>query len=150
MSSAASRTPAVGALLRYAWQQLRDDIYRGVVAEGFDDLRPAHVAIFRHPSMDGRRPTEVAAETGLTRQSINDLLRHLETHGYLELESDPRDERARLIRLTERGRKVDETAARLSRETGRRWARAIGAKRFRELEATLREIATIEGRDVRT
>jgi len=69
--------------------------------------------------MDGE-PTDVAADVQISKQRMNDLLRDLERLGYLWLEPDPRDQRARIIRLTSRGKAVHETAvgvhARLEQE----------------------------------
>lgn len=125
----------IGALLRFLLHDVRARIYEGVVAAGFDDLRPAHVTLFRWPGPDGRRPTEVAADAQITKQAVNDLLRHLEKHGYLELHPDPSDNRARLIRLTGRGRRLHKLALGIHADVEDQWAQAIGPREF----ATVRE-----------
>ena len=95
--------PLMGALLRMpidAWrQQMLDDLH----AAGFTDLVPAHNAVLRYPGPHGRRPSDVAAEAGMSRQAMNYLLGELEELGYLERRVDPDDKRARRIELTERG-----------------------------------------------
>lgn len=58
---------------------------------GYDDLNPAHVGLFRCPTLDGLRPTELADQHQITKQSINDLLRHLDQSGYLICKIDPAD-----------------------------------------------------------
>src|SRR5829696_2751531 len=115
--------PAIGALLRLAWQAVRDRIYEGVLEAGYTDLSRAHVLLFRWPTIDGLRPSELAARNQLSRQSINDLLSDLEKRGYLERTLDPKDGRARIVRLTES-----------------EWARAIGEARFDEFRDTLCEL----------
>src|SRR5215218_10479263 len=94
---------AIGALLRLAWQAVRDRIYEGVLEAGYTDLSRAHVLLFRWPTIEGLRPSELATRNQLSRQSINDLLSDLEKRGYLERTPDPTDGRARIVRLTERG-----------------------------------------------
>ena len=130
----------IGALLRFAIDDVRTRIYEGVAAAGFDDIRPAHVTLFRWPGPDGRRPTAVATDTGLSKQRVNDLLRDLEARGYLELEPDPVDSRGRIIRLTPRGRKLHGTATAVHEAIEEDWRRAVGARRFDQLRATLREL----------
>ncbi len=135
----------VGALLRMAWEELQADIREGLHAAGFDDLRRSHQALLRYPAIDGLRPSELANRDGLSKQTINNLLRELEAMGYVTLEPDAGDRRARLIRLTARGWGAYETGSKLSRAVGRRWAKAVGEDRFAEFDAVLREIVTTHG-----
>ena len=69
--------------------------------DGFGDLEPAHFTVFRYPSPDGARPSELAARLGISKQSLNYLLRELERLGYLERRPDPQDLRARRIVVTD-------------------------------------------------
>ncbi len=66
----------VGAMLRVVWQWVRDQMYAGVVAAGYDDLNAAHVGLWRYPGLDGLRPSQLADRAGITKQSVNDLLGH--------------------------------------------------------------------------
>jgi len=98
--------PLMGALLRMpvdAWRQrMLDDLH----AAGFTDLVPAHSAVLRYPGPQGRRPSDVAAEAGMSRQAMNYLLGELEEMGYLQRRVDPDDKRARRIEFTDRGNAV--------------------------------------------
>ena len=150
MSSSNSRgpTPAkeprlIGSLLRVAWERIRVQIYSGVCNEGFDDLNPAHVALFRYEGMEGQRPTELANRMQITKQSINDLLRHLENCGYAEFERDPGDKRARLIRLTARGRRLEASVWKHARAAENDIKNQIGARRFSTLLEILHAIQEI-------
>jgi DNA-binding MarR family transcriptional regulator len=130
----------IGALLRFALHEVRERIYAGVREAGFDDVRAAHVTLFRWPGPDGRRPTEVAADAQLSKQRVNDLLRDLEGLGYLRLERDASDSRARIIRLTSSGKRLHETAVATHAQVEDEWARAVGARRFEQLRETLGQI----------
>jgi DNA-binding MarR family transcriptional regulator len=127
----------LGALLRLALDDVRRRIYAGVVAAGFTDVRPAHVTLFRWPGPEGRRPTELAAWAQLSKQTVNDLLRDLEAHGYLELRPDPTDDRARLVRLTEQGQRLHEAAVAAHARVEAEWAQAVGRQDFERLRQTL-------------
>ena len=131
------RPPFVGALLRGVWQWLRDEMYAGVVAAGFDDLNPAHVGLWRYPGVEGLRPSQLADRVEITKQSVNDLLRHLEEHGYLERMPDPADGRARVIRLTSKGRRLSETIYAEAGAAQRRIAEILGPRRFAQLQSSL-------------
>src|SRR6516165_701232 len=102
------RGPYVGAMFRVVWQWVRDELHAGVTAAGFDDLNAAHVGLWRYPGLEGVRPSQLADHVGITKQSVNDLLGHLEGHGYLVRVADSADGRARVIRLTSRGQRLQE------------------------------------------
>jgi DNA-binding MarR family transcriptional regulator len=57
--------------------------------------------------------------------------------------SDPSDGRARIIRYTDRGWRLYRTGSRSSHDIGRRWARAIGQRRYDQFESTLRAIVDL-------
>jgi DNA-binding MarR family transcriptional regulator len=131
------RSPYVGALLRVVWQWVRDQMYAGVVAAGYDDLSAAHVALWRYPGLDGLRPSQLADHRGITKQSVNDLLGHLEAHGYLQRVPDSADGRARVIRLTSKGRRLQETIYAEARAAQLRIAEILGPRRFAQLQDSL-------------
>lgn len=127
----------IGAMLRAVWQWVRDQMYAGVVAAGYDDLNAAHVALWRYPGLDGLRPTELADRVGITKQSVNDLLGHLERQGYLARVPDPADGRARVIRLTSKGRRLERTIYAEAQAAQRGIAEILGPRRFDQLHSSL-------------
>lgn len=135
--------PQIGALLRMAWEALQAELYAELRAAGFDDLRDIHRPMLRHPPIDGMRPTDLAAHLKLSKQATNDFIRDLENLGYLHLERDPADGRARIIRYTDRGWHLFRTGSRLSHDIGQRWALAIGQRRYDQFHATLRAIVDL-------
>jgi DNA-binding MarR family transcriptional regulator len=142
MSTTTATPPlAIGALLRFALDDVRERIYDGVVADGFTDVRPAHVTLFRWPGPDGLRPGELAAAVHISKQSVNDRLGELERLGYLSRERDPADSRARMVRLTAKGRRLHESALAAHARIEDEWAEAVGVERFEQLRETLEELA---------
>ena len=137
MSASPPPPLAIGALLRFALDDVRERIYRGVVDAGFTDVRPVHVTLFRWPGPDGMRPTELAAAVHISKQSANDRLGELERLGYLRRDPDPQDSRARIVRLTARGRRLHEAALAAHDRIEREWEDAVGARRFHVLRETL-------------
>ena len=133
----------MGALLRAAWKGVRDHIDEAVKAAGYVDLNRAHVSLFRHPTLDGMRPTDLADEVQLSKQAVNDLLGDLEHQGYIRREVDPADRRSRLIRLTPRGMKLEDTVRLAARDAERQLERKLGRERFRSFREALVEAARI-------
>ena len=129
--------PYVGALLGVVWQWVRDQLYAGVVAAGYDDLNAAHVGLWRYPGLDGLHPSQLADLAGITKQSVNDLLGHLERHGYLGRVPDSADGRARVIRLTSKGRRLEQTIYAEAGAAELRIADILGPRRFAQLRSSL-------------
>ena len=132
-------------MLRLAWQGVWKQIFAGVVAAGYEDVNPAHVSLFRFPGLDGQRPSEVADQVQITKQSVNDLLRHLEARGYLTRAPDPDDGRARIVRLTAEGRKLQETVHAQARLAEQRIAEVLGADRYADLRHALTDLTRLDG-----
>jgi DNA-binding MarR family transcriptional regulator len=133
--------PYLGALLRLGWQFVREEIYSGVLAAGFDDLNPAHIGLFRYPTLDRQRPSELADQLQITRQSVNDLLGHLERCGYLTRETDPADGRARVIRLTVEGRRLEKTVNTQAHAAELQIAQWLGPRPFAQFRNALETVA---------
>jgi DNA-binding MarR family transcriptional regulator len=130
----------VGAMMRAAWQSVWKEIFAGVVAAGYDDVNPAHVSLFRHPGLDRQRPTELADQLQITKQSVNDLLGQLEERGYLSRDPDPNDGRARVVRLTAKGRRLQNTIHRQAQVSEQRIADTLGPRRFTQLQRALEDL----------
>lgn len=135
-------TPAIGGLLRTVWQLHRDQMYERLVAAGYPDVTRGQFALLRFPGVDGMRPGEAAELAGLSKQAVNDLLGELEQSGYLERKPHPADGRGRVIRLTPRGRRLQQTTHQISRELEADWAAQIGHERVANLKQTLEDMIT--------
>jgi DNA-binding MarR family transcriptional regulator len=112
-------------------------MYAGVVAAGFDDLSAAHIGLWRYPGLEGVRPSQLADRAGITKQSVNDLLGHLEEHGYLVRVPDSADGRARVIRLTAKGRRIEQTINAEAGAAQLRIEEILGPRRFSQLHSSL-------------
>ncbi|MGH3882391.1 MAG: MarR family winged helix-turn-helix transcriptional regulator [Geminicoccales bacterium] len=131
--------PRIAGLLSLATEQALATI-NGEVAPRHPALRLAHLQIFRVGSVEGRRVTELASLMRMTKQSMHELVGHLEQHGYLRREPDPIDVRARLIRLTELGVELERQVVAASAKLHLAWHEQIGSDRFATLWSALQEI----------
>ena len=114
---------------------------REVARRGFDDLRPALLAVAQHVRADGSRVTELAELSMLTKPTVVHMVDELERLGYVERRPDPADGRAKLV-VADRARaaRPRRPAARPSREIRDAWAALIGERSMARLEADLRTL----------
>ncbi len=127
----------IGALLRVPAQAIHRRIINELNAAGFEDLRVPHMAVLQFPGPDGVRPGSLAERAGMSKQAMNQLLRSLEGLGYIVRSDAPNEGRARIIRLTKRGRtayaKIHEIVGQIERE----WSTELGLKAFGQLKELL-------------
>ena len=109
------------ALLRRTSQRMVDELIERLHAAGYSDHTAAHHPIFENIDPQGTRLTVLASRTELTHQAVGELVNVLERRGYVERVPDPSDGRARLVRLTKKGRGAARTAVREIAEIETTW-----------------------------
>ena len=124
-----------------ASRALVDGVSAGVSARGFGDLRPAHGFAFTLLSAGGATITQLAEHLDVTRQAAAQLVDELSAKGYVERRRHPRDARARLIVLTEKGRACTQAAEAAIKDTLRPWEAALGPERLLALRDDLLRVA---------
>ena len=129
--------PLIGALLRMPVDVVRRQMIDRLHAHGFADIDPAHLIVLRYPGPQGERPSDLAAQLGLTKQALNYQLGQLERRGYLERRADPEDLRSRRIVLTRRGVAAAHVIRDAVAELETLWARELGEKRYAQLRGLL-------------
>jgi DNA-binding MarR family transcriptional regulator len=129
--------PLIGALLRAPVDTIRARMIDALHDGGFTDVVPAHFAVFRYPPPEGRRPSDAAADAGITRQAMGYLLGQLEELGYLTREDDPADQRSKRIHLTERGYAAAQTIRQAVREIEAELETELGPTEFAQLRRLL-------------
>jgi DNA-binding MarR family transcriptional regulator len=138
-------------LLGESFRALDRQLHDGMVAAGFGDVRPAHYAVFRFLKPEGSRVTELAEEARMTKQSMGDLVAHLERRGYVERLPDPRDGRARIVVWTEAGVRWTEAASERIGEMEDALAERLGGEeRLEELAESLEELMTLSAEPIPT
>lgn len=135
----------IGALLRIPREAAIRQVMSGLAVAGFDNVRPAHFTVFQHMPLEGIRLTALADAALMTKQSMGYLVDDLEAHGYLERAPDPADRRAKVVRLTARGRQLDDTVRAVILKIEADWSRRLGPENYQQLAQLLRAlIATLE------
>jgi DNA-binding MarR family transcriptional regulator len=127
----------IGALLRVPAQAIHRRIITELNAAGFEDLRVPHMAALQFPGPDRVRPSVLAERAGMSRQAMNQLLRSLEGLGYLARSDVPNEGRARIVRLTKRGRAAYAKVHEILRDIEGEWGAELGSKHFTQLKELL-------------
>jgi len=127
----------IGALLRVPAHAIHRRIIQGLNAEGFEELRVPHMAVLQFPGPDGVRPGALAERAGVSKQAINQLLRSLESLGYITRSDAPDEGRARIIRFTKRGHAAWAKLHDILRDIEREWSCELGPRDFAQLKQLL-------------
>src|SRR6185437_26741 len=135
-----TRLPMIG-LLDAAFDAFASELERRVGDTAFRDIRITHGCVFGNIEPDGSRLTELAQRARMTKQSVGEVATELEQRGYLERVPDPSDGRAKIIRLTERGREAQALGRGIIDEIEREWAERYGVERVAALRDALEAVS---------
>ena len=135
-----SRGHAMIRLLDAAFDDFREELVRRVADTDYSDIRVTHGCVFGNIDPDGSRLTDLADRAHMTKQSVGEVVTELGQLGYLERVPDPADGRAKIIRLTERGREAQALGREIIDEIEEEWAERFGAERIAALREALEAI----------
>jgi DNA-binding MarR family transcriptional regulator len=136
----ANRSTNLGLLLREPYRIGSEELHRRIAERGHPEVRAPHGNVFGFLDPEGTQVSELARRAQVTKQSMGELVAHLERHDYVERVSDPRDRRAKLVRATDRGREVYAVAREVVDELEQDWTARLGATKMRQLRALLQEL----------
>lgn len=137
----ARRAPEnLAILLREPFRVGSEILHRRFAERGHPEVRPPHGNVMQYLDDAGTRVSDLARRAQMTKQSMAELVAHLERHGYVERVPDPRDRRAKLVRATARGRELYAIAREVVAEIERDWTARLGAAKMRQLKRLLAEL----------
>src|SRR5439155_20969090 len=117
------------------------ELLAGLAERGDEDVRPGHAALFMTiDRRSGTRLTELARRAHMTKQGMMLLVDDLEERGYVRRVPDPEDGRAKIVRLTAKGRNYVAEARRAMAAVESRARRQLGWRRFAAFRAALEEL----------
>lgn len=127
----------LGFLLREVYRLLQSRVYEAVAAAGHPGVRPAHSPVLRHLPPEGGRVAELARATGLAKQSVTYVVEDLVALGYLCVQPDPEDRRARRLTYTPRGHKLLAALVEASQDAEDALTVPLGPRRLKLLRDSL-------------
>jgi DNA-binding MarR family transcriptional regulator len=139
-TSARSRPENLAILLREPLRVGTEVLHRRFAERGHPEIRPVHGNVMQFLDDDGTRVSVLAERAQITKQSMAELVLHLERRGYVERVPDPSDRRAKLVRATTRGRQLYAIARDVVAEIEADWTKRLGKAKMRQLRALLEEL----------
>jgi DNA-binding MarR family transcriptional regulator len=140
-NTSARREPEnLAVLLREPLRVGSEVLHRRFAERGHPDVRAPHGNVFQFLDDDGTRVSVLAQRAQITKQSMAELVLHLERHGYVERVPDPSDRRAKLVRATPRGQEIYAIAREVVADIEREWTERLGAAKMRTLRELLVEL----------
>jgi DNA-binding MarR family transcriptional regulator len=137
--------PHLGRLLQEAQRALADELLQNLAERGYTDVRAGHAAVFMHiDRRAGTRLTELARRARMTKQGMMLLVDDLEERGYVRRVPDEEDGRAKVVRLTARGRRYVAEARRSVTAVETRARRLLGDRRYEALRSALEDLIGAE------
>ena len=125
-------------LLGVAFDHFSTEHTQRVAAAGYPDIRPGHGCVFGGIDPEnGSRLTDLADKAMMTKQTVGEVVSDVERRGYVERVPDPEDGRAKIIRLTTKGRDVYLTGWELNHELEQEWVKRFGKDHVAALRAAL-------------
>jgi DNA-binding MarR family transcriptional regulator len=146
MSTRLPKTTSRGApenlaiLLREPFLAGTDLLHRRFAERGHPDIRPPHGNVMQFLDDAGTRVSVLAERAQITKQSMAELVVHLERLGYVERVPDPSDRRAKLVRATPRGKQLYAIARDVVGEIEADWTKRLGKAKMRTLRELLEEL----------
>ena len=104
---------------------------------GYVDFPFASASLLWLMDEGGTRSTVLAQRAGVTKQAMSQLVRMMERQGYLEQVLDPNDTRAKVVRMTPRGKAVKSACVEVREELNRETAKLVGREQARSMEEQL-------------
>jgi|SRR6188472_179887 DNA-binding MarR family transcriptional regulator len=140
MPSELPHTPNLAVLLREPFRIGSERLHERFAQRGHAEVRTPHGNVFGFLDDEGTRVSVLAQRAQVTKQSMAELVAHLERHGYVERVPDPADGRAKLVRATPRGKELYAIAREFVAELEQRWTEQLGARKMRQLRQLLVEL----------
>jgi DNA-binding MarR family transcriptional regulator len=147
MSAMESTSPDFGILLMLAYQEFVGELRGDLTGQGFTDQGRSDGYVLRSLGGTPMTTSELAERLAISKQGAGQLVDDMERRGYVERRPDPRDGRARLLYLSERGQAALTAARRFHQKYERRLVREHGKDAVANLRAMLTAIASDEQAD---
>jgi DNA-binding MarR family transcriptional regulator len=139
-TSSRSAPENLAILLREPFRAGTELLHRRFAERGHPDIRPPHGNVMQFLDDAGTRVSVLAERAQITKQSMAELVAHLERLGYVERVPDPSDRRAKLVRATPRGKQLYAIARDVVAEIEADWTRRLGKAKMRQLRELLEEL----------
>ncbi|MFQ4149574.1 hypothetical protein AAGW05_12900 [Arthrobacter sp. LAPM80] len=127
------------ALLAEAFESFRTALN----AAQLPGLRPSHYRVMSLIPQEGLQLSDLARLAAITKAGTGQFIAHLRREGYVLVDRNPADQRAKIVTLTPLGAAAVRVSQNIIADTERLWAETLGADRYAELRLALTEVAAL-------
>lgn len=124
-------------LFAIGYRALVDALHERLAARGWTDVRPAYGFVLLALRDGPASLRDLPATLGTSKQAVSKLVDAMVADGYVARDADPRDARAKRVRLSARGRDLLAAVEEVYQELESGWADVLGAPRLATLRADL-------------
>lgn len=132
----------LGLLLFIPYRHLESKVLEVLKTHGHD-LPLSQARVFQRIDPGGSRLSTLAQASELSKQTVGSIVDQLERAGYVRRIPDPVDARAKLVVVTDLGRRLVEISLPVVREVEEQWRTRLGPARARQLRDALLELREI-------
>ncbi len=129
--------PNLAQLLMRAFYWADEGLQNYLQSKGWPEITRAQSLVFVNIGEGLTRPSEIASKVGVTRQAIHQTINELVDGGFVVLEPDLKDRRAKVVRYTERGEQIGMEAMKGLRRVEEALAERVGADAVNAMRAIL-------------
>lgn len=122
-------------MMRVYW--FDDALQAALKSAGWPKISRAQSMLFVNIGAGERRPTRLAENLGVSRQSIGQMIGELEDRGILRIEPDPDDRRARLVFISPQAEPLVAAASAVLEDLENELGRRLGKSKMRGLKSAL-------------
>jgi DNA-binding MarR family transcriptional regulator len=132
-----AETQHLNRMLLEAFRAVDAQVDAALEARGASNLSPRHATALLLIDRSGVRLTDLAVRAGITKQAMMQVVNDLDRLRLVERSPDPKDARAKIVKLTTRGQRERSDAAKAVSSTEQKLRRRLGADRYEALKGAL-------------
>jgi len=129
----------IGRLLRRPATIMLEEVHNRLHEIGYPDIKPAHGAVFSYIG-EGAQVTQMSQMALTSKQNMSYLVDYLQERGYVESYEHRNDGRAKMFRLTPRGKKCKQKTIEIIEAISMEWEVKLGKKKMHDLMKMLEEL----------
>lgn len=130
-------------LFAIGYRVLVDGLHRRLAERGWTDVRVSYGFVLLAARAGALRGADVAALLGVSKQAASKLVDGMQDAGYVTRQPHERDERVKLVRLTDRGHALLAAVEEIYAELEAQWAGLIGADAVETLRGDLTAVLAL-------
>ena len=138
--------PLIGLVYR-AYKAMEADMVSAAHRAGHPGIKRTHNAVFATLRPQGLRAVDMAAQMGITRQSLGEVVREMVDLGILEMRPDPTDRRAKLVTYSEEGLRVAGEGFAHIKDLDSRFVEEFGPEDYATARRVLERVAEMLAED---